>query len=95
MLDLFEYAAARATDPRTSHQAAASLPTSHLEEVVLGALKSHTEGLTSHELARITGLDLVTVSPRLRPLVNKRLVVDSGEKRAGTSGRQSIVWKAI
>jgi hypothetical protein len=36
----------------------------------------------------------VTVSPRFRPLVNKNLIVDSGEKRAGIGFKSSIVWKA-
>jgi hypothetical protein len=57
-------------------------------------LRAHPAGLTSHEVAAHLGLSLVTVSPRMRPLVRKNLVVDSGEKRAGVGFMNSIVWKA-
>jgi len=86
---------ARRADPPTSKAAARSVDANQLEQVVLEVLRSHPHGLTSHEVASITGLSLVTVSPRFRPLVNKNLVIDSGEKRAGVSFRNSIVWKVI
>ncbi len=96
-LDLFAHhpALARSTDPGTSRAAAASVSSNanRLEKIVLDAVKASVDGLTSHELAEATGLSLVTVSPRLRPLTNKGLIVDSQIRRAGTSGRQSIVWK--
>ena len=49
--------------------------------------------MTSEELATFTGMPLVTVSPRLRPLANKGLLVCYG-KRANRSGRSAIVWVA-
>jgi hypothetical protein len=84
----------RYADPPTSKAAAKNLDTNYLENIVLDALRSHPLGLTSHEVASITGLSLVTVSPRFRPLVNKNLIVDSGEKRSGVGFKTSIVWKA-
>lgn len=88
---------ARRTDPSTSHIAARSLDDElpRLELVVLKAVRKTARGATSHELEKSTGLSLVTISPRLRPLQRKGLIVDSGERRKGASGRPSIVWKAM
>lgn len=80
-------ARARATDPETSHEAAASVDTSELEALVLDTLRRHPDGLTTKEMARVTGEDRVTLSPRCRPLARKGLIVEAG-KRDG-----SIVWR--
>lgn len=85
---------ARSTDGDTSIAAAASIRTSDLETLVFETLRKRPDGATSFELADILGLSVVTVSPRLRPLVNKNLVVDSGDRRIGLSGRKQTVWKA-
>jgi predicted transcriptional regulator len=85
---------ARRRDPDTSKKAAAAAPVAELEARVLRALKITHAGLTTHELAWLLKVDLVSVSPRMRPLAEKGLVEDSGERRRGDSGRQSIVWKA-
>ncbi len=94
MTDLFEYAAARRTDPRTSHAAAeaiyAQIP--NLEAMVLRHLQARS--MTIDELVEITGLDKVTISPRLRPLCKKGLAFESGLTRPGKSGRQQTVWAA-
>lgn len=96
--DLFDWALARRSDPDTAHDAARSLdgaPVTSLEEICLAAIiAADKHGLTSHELAAATRLELVTVSPRLRPLANKGLIADSGRRRPGDSGRLSIVWVA-
>lgn len=93
-MDLFEHAAlARARDPQTSKMAAASIDVTPLEAHVVGALKAYPDGLTTHEISDITRMSLVTVSPRMAPLRDKGLVVDSGIKRAGSSNRLSIVWQ--
>lgn len=89
-----ERGAARHADPDTAKAAAKTVAVADLEALVLGALrKFRLAGMTTHELAEYLKLSLVSVSPRMRPLVKKGLVVDSGERRAGTSGRTSIVWK--
>lgn len=85
---------ARCTDPVTSHRAAATVDTSALEDIVLGYLRERLGGATSYEIASVLRMSLVTVSPRLRPLVKKGLVVDSGRKECGESGRSRIVWVA-
>ncbi len=80
-------ALARSTDPQSSHDAARSVDTSTLEALVLDVLAAYPAGLTSKELARITGEDRVTLSPRLRPLVRKGLARETNTRRG-----RSIVW---
>jgi predicted transcriptional regulator len=94
--DLFD-AYARSTDPETSHAAAASLEPElpRLESAVHRALQAAGKtGCTTHELAVILNMSLVTVSPRIAPLVRKNLVVKSAKRRCAGSGRPSIVWVA-
>ena len=87
---------ARYNDPETAHQAAESVKTTELESIVLNGLKNQGEfGATTHELSQILNLELVTVSPRLKPLMQKGLVMVTNKRRIGSSGRKSIVWKAI
>jgi predicted ArsR family transcriptional regulator len=89
-------ALSRVNDPSTSFEAAASIEgrLPELEAIVLEELRKRgDDGATSHELAAALELSLVTVSPRLKPLQSKGLVIDSGFKRTGESGRKSIVWR--
>ena len=83
---------ARNSDPQTAKDAAnivkSNLP--FLEGQVYDALQNSANGLTTIDIAEITGLDRVTVSPRIKPLCNKGLVKDSGRR----NGR-SIVWVTI
>lgn len=83
---------ARRDDLQTSHDAAASVRPTRLEQLVFDALSARPRGATSFELADALGLSLVTISPRLRPLVNKGKVIADGT-RAGASGRMQTVWK--
>jgi hypothetical protein len=85
---------ARRHDPDTAKKAAAAAPVAELEGRVLRLLRT-SGGMTTHELAKALFMDLVSISPRMRPLVEKGLARDSGERRCGESGRSSIVWKAI
>lgn len=85
-------AAARNSDPETAHEAAESVYASGLEKQVLEYLQEHGPS-TTHEIADGTGLSLVAVSPRMRPLTRKGLVQDSGRRRANGGSRKSIVWE--
>lgn len=86
-------ALSRRTDPSTSHVAAAKVDTSKLEAIVLDALRQSPQGLTSHQIASQLRLSLVTVSPRMRPLVRKGLITDTA--RTIEQGRQRILWQAV
>lgn len=87
-------ALARRTDPETSKHAAEKVDTAALERVVLEALRERPGGATSEELAEDTGLSLVTISPRLKPLERKSRVERAGT-RANRSGRMATVWKVL
>lgn len=81
----------RKHDPETSKAAARSTDATLLELAVLHGLAQRS--MSSHELAEALGMELVSVSPRLAPLVRKGKVRDSGQRRKGPSGRNSIVWE--
>lgn len=85
---------ARADDLETSHEAAASISATELEATVLDALRRFPNGATSYQIAAALRFSLVTVSPRLRPLVSKGLAEDSGRRERGPSGRMRTVWRA-
>lgn len=85
---------ARRTDPTTSRAAATSVKTKTLQKMILEALKE-VGPMTTEELAAVLQETIVTVSPRMRPLVNLGLVKDSGQTRANNSGRNAIVWEAL
>jgi hypothetical protein len=99
--DLFK-AYARRTDPGTSHDAADSIEdhVARMEGIVSEAIKGQSErGATWDELHRLTGLPKATISPRFKPLREKKKLIEwrldqAGNKikRPGDSGRGQIVW---
>lgn len=86
-------ALARTSDPETSRIAAASVSATQLEDHVATVVRAAGAwGLTSIETAVRLQMDLVTVSPRFRPLVRKGVLCESGFVRVGCSGRPATVW---
>lgn len=77
---------ARKTDPDSSREAAEKVAVSEKEAVVLAALRIRP--MTTHEIADRTGVPVVSISPRIKPLRDKGMVKDSGERDTGRS-----VWK--
>lgn len=73
-------ARARNTDPSTSKVAAASLTNTELNklhEVILGHLKkAGRKGLTAVEIADLSGIPRDSLSPRMKTLIKKKLIVD-------------------
>lgn len=92
--DLFAYA--RLTDPETSHEAAQAIEPhlGRLESIVLAAIRQAPDGMTIDELAAATGLDKVTVSPRIKPLCKKGFIYTNGDRRPGRSGKSGLIWRA-
>lgn len=88
-------ALARAGDPDTSVDAAAGVHTTELEDLILEELFANPAGLTTRDIAAAIQRDLVSVSPRMKPLLGKNAVRDSGIRARGASGRQQIIWQAV
>lgn len=87
---------ARNTDPITSFGGADAIQphVTALEKEVLDTLRDSIFGLTINEIAGRLNRSLVSVSPRLKPLVLKGLVVDTGLTKDGPEGRGRIIWRA-
>lgn len=94
-IELDPSGAARAGDPGTAKDAAAETRARILEGIVLKAIADAPDGLTSEECAAITQLSLVTVSPRMRPLVRRGKIYESTDRRKNQSGHSAIVWKVM
>ncbi len=89
-------ALARSTDPATAHEAAEQV-TAHLsglERRVCDAMAALGHPVTSRAIAVAAGLDLVTVSPRLRPLCDRGIVREAGVHRP-ESGRAAVLWALV
>lgn len=85
-------ALARHTDPATAHEAAAAVTprVPELQRRVLDAL-AELGPSTSHEIAEHLDLPLISVSPRLRPLCNRGLVIEAGFRKPA-HGPRRILW---
>ena len=88
-----------ARDSDTSRAAAKSVePTvNKIRALVLDCIRLNWTmhgGATCEEVELATGLSHQTCSARIRELVLKGLVRDSGERRMNKSGRTATVWRA-
>lgn len=84
---------ARNTDPLTSDLAAESVPVNNVEAACLVHLQCYG-GRTSEGISEGTGIRLVTVSPRLKPMEERGLIYRNGTM-ANRSGRPAIIWHAM
>ncbi len=94
--DLFANYRARRSDVKTSHAAAAAVQEfapSHFG-IILHALKARGPS-TIDELAKKTGLEKHAIARRMPELAKLKAVTPTLETRAGVSGRQQRVWRAI
>lgn len=86
---------ARRTDPRTSHEAAASMTAEVLgneQAKVLRSLAMHTGEAIRDQVATDLSQPAANVSRRITDLVTLGLVFDTGRTRLGYSGRNQTVW---
>lgn len=82
----------RNTDPDTSRDAAASVDCNQYEWLVLKVLYLEN-GATIKAVTQSANRPEVSISPRFRPLAEKGLIYDTGERRTNPSGRKAILWK--
>jgi predicted transcriptional regulator len=89
-------AAARKSDPATSHAAAAEsmeAQASRIERIILGILRGATNGYTMRQVTFATKLPYETITPRFATLVRKGLIYRSGI-RLNSTGRAAAVYFA-
>ena len=84
----------RKTDPDTSKTAAKTV-VSNMELVVLEAIKAFPDGCIADDVVAHLQMRWDTVTPRFAPLLRKNLIIDTGERRKGASGRSQRVLKAL
>jgi CRP-like cAMP-binding protein len=80
----------------TSVEAALSIEVSQLERMVLNAIKSAGDkGMTQQELIeKFSNYSYSSITARPSALKRKGLIIDSGERRVGKSGRKQAVLVA-
>lgn len=84
---------ARASDPITSHEAAASVYMTEGQRIVLRALLT-IGPMPDEELVASVNLSPSGARSRRAELVSMGLVEDSGETAVTSTGRRAIVWRA-
>jgi hypothetical protein len=84
----------RNQDPTTSHEAAQTVDTNKLEQIVYEAIKGFPNGCISDEvLEALPEHRYSSVTPRYRALLDKGFIEITGT-RVGRSGKQQRVMKA-
>ena len=87
---------ARKTDPETSKEAAQSVDVTKLEQIVLDVIKRYPNGCISQDVEFVLPeYRSSSITPRYNQLIKKGLIVDTGEKRPGFSGRNQRVMRAV
>ena len=98
-VDLPLFAHARNSDPETSHQAAASIPSAAIresQEMVLEALRGYGPMPDFHLVPLLASrMSPSGIRSRRSELVTLGKVVDTGKRVRTDSGRQAIVWAAL
>lgn len=93
-MDEHEHGLARTKDPDTSHAAARGVDATKLQGMVLYAMREWGS-MTASEISERLEISLQSITPRMRPLAEKGLIRDSGERRMTPRGRKSIVWEIV
>ena len=99
--DLFDFGTdpkelVRTTDPDTSHEAALTVDTSHLESLVYEVICKHPNGVIADDVEReLSYLRSHSITPRFAPLIRKGFIFDTGERRMASSGRSQRVVKVL
>jgi len=82
--------------PDTSKEASVSVDTQTLEKLVWEVIRSHPDGCISDEvLAELNHLPYSSVTARYQGLLRKKLIIDTGDRRNGRSGKPQRVMKAV
>lgn len=95
-IDLVDWLAGnvRKTDPATSRRAASRVNVRRINTMILNALRA-VGPMTTEEISKVIRRRLQSVTPRMAPLAEKGLVVNTGKTRRGSSNRERIVWGLV
>lgn len=86
----------RRNDPQTSQEAAKSVNTTNMEQIVYDVIAQYPNGCTQDEvLAHLMSYPYSTVTARFKALIEKGYVEDTGLTRPGKSGRKQRVLKIL
>ena len=92
------HAAARASDPPTSHQAADKVEASYVAQThrafCLACVELHP-GCTSAECAQLSGLNRHEAARRLPELRHAGLVENAPARTCHVTGNRSITWRPV
>ena len=84
----------RKDSPVTSIEAAASIDTTRMEQIVYETIARFDQGCIQDEvLANLPQYPYSSVTARFRGLLDKGYIIDTGLTRAGKSGRQQRILK--
>lgn len=84
----------RKDSPVTSIEAAASIDTTRMEQIVYETIARFDQGCIQDEvLANLPQYPYSSVTARFRALLDKGYIIDTGLTRAGKSGRQQRILK--
>jgi len=89
---------ARDSDPDTSHEAAELMSREkicRLQFIIVKYLRQLGNMGTSEEVENLSGISLQSLTPRFRPMVKKNILIDSGKRKTGKSGRRRILWELV
>lgn len=82
----------RRKDPKTSQDAAKSVNTSNMEQIVYEVIAKYPQGCIQDEvLAQLVSYPYSTVTARFRALLDKGYIIDTGLTRPGKSGKKQRV----
>lgn len=79
----------------TSEEAAEALNVNKMEQEVLDVIKKYTDCISDQVLGHFDPRRSSTITPRYTALLEKGLIIDTGERRPGRSGRNQRVMRAI
>ena len=79
----------------TSVASAHAVDTKTMESIVYEVIRSHPNGCISDDvIAELKNFSYPSITARYKALITKQLVLDTGEKRPGKSGKLQRVMKA-
>ena len=87
---------ARTEDPDTSKEAAETVPSAHLEQLVYEVITEFPNGCTSEDVERaLYQYKSHSITPRFAPLIKKGLIIDTAVRKKTASGRSQRVVRAV